>query len=255
MSAVLTSLVSPNIRSLIQEELKPVLDELRKTQEELRKTQEELRKTQEELRKTQEELRKTQEEKESWKAQSDPLLKRVNALAEENVRLLRHISIIEGHLNINYADYAGFCLTGNTYEDLKEEGITPFCDKMEQRKGIANEKPIEEKKGENPIIANTTLTQKAKALAEHLKKKTKPNWSGKIVLENQDIYQFFREIIQKDLRWPEKLRGYRGAKKSIIERAQELFPNEVEVVRNKSGNKITGLALKPYVKRTDTNAC
>ncbi len=50
-------------------------------------------------------------------------------------------------------------------------------------------------------------------------------------------------------------KGYRGAKKSIIERAQELFPHKVEVVRNKSGNKITGLALKPSVKRTDTYGC
>ena len=191
------------------------------------------------------------------KAQSDPenpLLKRVNALTEENVRLLRHISIIEGHLNIHYADYENVCLTGNTYEDLKDEGITPFCDRIEQRPVSAPEKPTE-KKEDNPIIGNTTLTQKAKALTEYLEKKTKPNWSGKIVLENQDIYQFFREIITEDLRWPERIRGYRGAKKAIIERAQELFPDKVEVVRNKSGNKITGLALKAYVKRTDTNAC
>jgi hypothetical protein len=99
------------------------------------------------------------------------------------------------------------------------------------------------------------LTQKASALTEYLEKKTKPNWSGKIVLENQDIYKFFRELIEQDLRWPEKMRGYRGAKKAIIERAQELFPEKVEVVRNKSGNKITGLALKPSVKRIGTNAC
>lgn len=115
--------------------------------------------------------------------------------------------------------------------------------------------PVSEETPENPIITNTTLTQKAHALTEYLKEKTKPNWSGKFVLENQDIYQFFREIIQEDLRWPEKMRGYRGAKKSIIERAQEMFPHEVEVVRNKSGNKITGLALKASVNRTDTYGC
>jgi hypothetical protein len=126
---------------------------------------------------------------------------------------------------------------------------------LEQRIVLAPEKPIEEKKDDNPIIANTTLTQKASALTEYLEKKTKNNWAGKIVLENQDIYKFFREVIAEDLRWPEKMRGYRGAKKSIIERAQELFPNKVEVVRNKSGNKITGLALKPSVKRTDTYGC
>ncbi len=136
---------------------------------------------------------------------------------------------------------------GEIIKDLEE---TPVLKAV-----ISTEKPIEEIKDIDPIIANTTLTKKASALTEYLEKKTKANWSGKIVLENQDIYTFFKEIIQEDLRWPERMKGYRGAKKSIIERAQELFPNKVEVVRNKSGNKITGLALKPSVKRTDTNAC
>jgi len=136
---------------------------------------------------------------------------------------------------------------GEIIKDLEE---TPVLKAV-----ISTEKPIEEIKDIDPIIANTTLTKKASALTEYLEKKTKANWSGKIVLENQDIYTFFKEIIQEDLRWPERMKGYRGAKKSIIERAQELFPNKVEVVRNKSGNKITGLALKPSVKRTGTNAC
>ena len=136
---------------------------------------------------------------------------------------------------------------GEIIKDLEE---TPVLKAV-----ISTEKPIEEIKDIDPIVANTTLTKKASALTEYLEKKTKANWSGKIVLENQDIYTFFKEIIQEDLRWPERMKGYRGAKKSIIERAQELFPNKVEVVRNKSGNKITGLALKPSVKRTGTNAC
>lgn len=139
--------------------------------------------------------------------------------------------------------------------DEHEPTLPERIEALEQRTISATERAIEEKKDDNPIIANTTLTKKASALTEYLKKKTKPNWSGKTVLENQDIYKFFREVIAEDLRWPEKMRGYRGAKKSIIERAEELFPNEVEVVRNKSGNKITGLALKPSVKRTDTYGC
>lgn len=134
------------------------------------------------------------------------------------------------------------------------EQITVLSEKIESL-SESTFKPTEEEKDENPIVPNTTLTQKANALTEYLKEKTKPNWSGKLVLENNDIYKFFREIIQEDLRWPEKMRGYRGAKKSIIERAQEMFPNEVEVVRNKSGNKITGLALKASVNRTDTYGC
>jgi hypothetical protein len=148
---------------------------------------------------------------------------------------------------------SGFYVYG---EDEDHEPTLPErIEALEKKTVLAAENTMEEKKDINPIIAKTTLTKKAIELKEYLEKKTKSNWSGKIVLENQDIYQFFREIIQEELRWPEKLRGERGAKKSIIERAVELFPNEVEIVRNKSGNKITGLALKPCVKRTDTYAC
>jgi len=115
--------------------------------------------------------------------------------------------------------------------------------------------PVSEETPENPIITNTTLTKKATALKEYLTEKIKPNWSGETVIENEGIYEFFYKVIEENLRWPDKLKGYRSAKKEIIERAQEMFPDEVEVVRNKSGNKITGLALKPYVKRRDTYGC
>jgi hypothetical protein len=117
------------------------------------------------------------------------------------------------------------------------------------------DKPIEEKKEEDLLIQNTTLSQKANALTDYLKEKIKPGWSGKTVIENERIYDFFYNIVNKEIRWPAKMRGYRSAKKAIIERAAELRPDEVEIVRNKSGNKITGLALKASIKRTDTYTC
>jgi len=118
----------------------------------------------------------------------------------------------------------------------------------------ANESTPEEPKPENPLIANTTLTKKASALTDYLKNK-KPSWSGKIVMESEEIYTFFKEKIEENLRWPQDLKGYRGAKKDIIQRAKELYPNDVEIVKNKSGNKITGIALKPFSKRMDTYGC
>jgi hypothetical protein len=118
----------------------------------------------------------------------------------------------------------------------------------------ANESTPEEPKTENPLIANTTLTKKASALTDYLKNK-KPSWSGKIVMESEEIYTFFKEKIEENLRWPQDLKGYRGAKKDIIQRAKELYPNDVEIVKNKSGNKITGIALKPFSKRMDTYGC
>lgn len=113
---------------------------------------------------------------------------------------------------------------------------------------------IEPEINQDLLIQNTTLTQKANAIYEYLKEKVKPNWSGKTVIANEGIYSFFFEVIEEKLRWPEKLRGKRTAKKSTIERAVELHPDELEIVKNKSGNKITGLALKPSSKRIDTYA-
>jgi hypothetical protein len=173
----------------------------------------------------------------------NPLLKRVNALTEENVRLLRHISILEGHLNINYADYDNFCLTGNTYEDLKEEGITPFCDRIEQRTVIAPEKPIEEKKDNSPAIPSTSLDFKAVALKVHLHENVKPNWAGEICLETKEFNNFMIDKIDEKLRWKPDLRNKREAKKQIFDRALEMFPHLLELKRSKSGKHVTGIAL------------
>lgn len=155
-------------------------------------------------------------------------------------------------------------VTGLTdYSDFEEDHAPTLPEKITELKEkinyfessrvivAANMEPEKEK---DLLIQNTTLSQKATALTDYLKEKIKPNWSGKTVIENEGIYEFFYKTIEENLRWPEKLKGYRSAKKEIIQRAQELFPDEVEVVRNKSGNKITGLALKPSAKRRDTYA-
>jgi hypothetical protein len=140
--------------------------------------------------------------------------------------------------------------------DTLPERIDMLAEKIDNIKSCsqAAPKPIEEPKEENPLIANTTLTKKAEALTDYLKNK-KASWSGKVVVESEEIYTFFKEKIEENLRWPQDLKGYRGAKKSIIERAVELYPDQVQVVKNKSGNKITGIALKPSSKRMDTYGC
>lgn len=142
------------------------------------------------------------------------------------------------------------------FEEWEEHPATipERLEALEQKSILAPESTPEEPKEDNPLIDNTTLTKKAQALTDYLKSQ-KPSWSGKVVLEGQEICKFFFEKIDQELRWPAKLKGYRGAKKTIIERAQELYPDQVQVVKNKSGNKITGIALKPCVKRMDTYGC
>jgi hypothetical protein len=194
-------------------------------------------------------------------AQKDPVEEFIKLSQNQKVKEWFNCMLLTSESKIVQRIYKMEKISGIYAFDEEEEPDTlpERIDMLAERIDKIESKPparetIEEPKPENPLITNTTLTAKATALTEYLKNK-KSNWGGEIVMENQDIYKFFREIIEENLRWPEKLKGYRGAKKSIIERAQELFPHEVEVVRNKSGNKITGLALKPSVKRTDTYGC
>ena len=126
---------------------------------------------------------------------------------------------------------------------------------LEQRHLTINEKPTEEKKDESPEIPSTTLDFKAVELTTHLKENVKPMWTGEIVMSTRDIYTFFKEKVTEGLRWKPDLRNPRQAKKDILERAVAMYPNVLEIKKNKSGNKITGLALKPSSKRTDAYGC
>jgi len=182
------------------------------------------------------------------------LSEKIEKLEEENVRLRRHVSILEGHLKINYADYEDVCLTGNTYEDLKDEGITPFCDQIKE---LANriEQPLnkstESIKIEVPVIPSTTLEHKASALIDHLKEKVKPR-NDAIFMNSKEIINFMKSELPEDLRLKEDIRNPRQAKKDLIEKAVKLFSDSVQIIRNKSGNKVTGIALKPSVLRKDS---
>jgi hypothetical protein len=108
----------------------------------------------------------------------------------------------------------------------------------------ATEKPTEEKAPELPIIPTTSLDLKAEAIVTHLKEEIKPSWSGNVVINNPDFYTFFKEKVTEGLRWKPDLRNPRQAKKEILERAVKLYPGLVEIIKNKSGNRITGIALK-----------
>ena len=183
-----------------------------------------------------------------------PLSERINKLEEEKFRLLRHVHILEGHLNINYADYEDVCLTGNTYEDLKDEGITPFHDQIQELVNRIEQplnKPADNIKIELPVIPETTLENKACALVEHLIEKVKPR-NDAVFLKSNEIIEFLKNDLPENLRLKEDIRNPRQAKKDILEKAVKLFSDTVFIIKNKSGNKVTGIALKPSVKRTDS---
>jgi hypothetical protein len=118
-----------------------------------------------------------------------------------------------------------------------------------------NIKPATEPERNVPVVPMTTLDFKASALVEHLQNNVKKNWGKEIVMCASDIYSFFTEKVKDSLRWPVDLKNKRQTKLEIIERAVKMYPDIVEIVRDSSGNKTQGIALKPSVKRINTDTC
>jgi hypothetical protein len=118
---------------------------------------------------------------------------------------------------------------------------------------VAPEKSIEEKTPELPIIPSTTLEIKAASLVEYLKEDVKPR-NGEVFLNSREIINYLKTEITEELRLKD-IRNPRQAKKDILEKAVKLFSDTVLIIRNKSGNKVTGIALKPSVKCRYTDTC
>ena len=116
------------------------------------------------------------------------------------------------------------------------------------------EKHIEEKIDELPIIPETSLEHKAYALVEHLKEKVKPR-NNEVFLNSREIITFLKNEIPEELRIKEDIKNPRQVKKDILEKAVKLFSSSVMIIKNKSGNKVTGIALKPSAKCRYTDTC
>ena len=116
------------------------------------------------------------------------------------------------------------------------------------------EKPIEEKAPELPIIPTTSLEIKASAIVEHLKEKVKPR-NDAVFMNSNEIINFLKCELPENMRLKEDARNPRQAKKDLIEKAIKLFSNSVMIIKNKSGNKVTGIALKPSANRKYTDTC
>jgi len=119
---------------------------------------------------------------------------------------------------------------------------------------MPTEKRTEEKAPELPIIPTTSLEIKASAIVEHLKEKVKPR-NGAVFMNSHEIITFLKRELPENMRLKEDARNPRQAKKDILEKAVKLFSDTIMIIKNKSGNKVTGIALKPSVNRRYTDTC
>lgn len=146
-------------------------------------------------------------------------------------------------------------ITGlNDFADFEDEERAPnLQDQIKELSCKICGKPQESIKIDLPIIPETTLDLKAVEIVSHLEEKVKPRHNN-IFMDTKEIFHFLKNEISEDLRLKD-IRNPRQAKKDILERAVKLFSDKVFIIKNKSGNKVTGIALKPSANRMYTDTC
>jgi hypothetical protein len=116
------------------------------------------------------------------------------------------------------------------------------------------DKPAESIKIDMPVIPETTLERKACKLVEHLTENVKPR-NDAVFMNSREIVNYLKTELPEDLRLKEDIRNPRQVKKDILEKAVKLFSDTVAIIKNKSGNKVTGIVLKPSMKCRYTDTC
>jgi hypothetical protein len=162
-------------------------------------------------------------------------------LATSELKVLKRLSTVETVLGLN--DMA------DEDEPTIPEQIKELANRIEQPLN----KSTENIEIEVPVIPSTTLELKASAIVEHLKESVKPR-NDAVFMNSREILTFLKNDIPEDLRLKD-IKNPRQAKKDILEKAVKLFSDSVQIIKNKSGNKVTGIALKPSVKCRYTDTC
>jgi hypothetical protein len=184
---------------------------------------------------------------------------KVTGLEKENTEIKTELKDARATISDQAELLANACrrinqLENSIYEyDEDEELVRDEDNKPVLIAPIATEKPLEETVRDFGITVHTTLELKASAIVEHLKDAVKPR-NNEVFMNSREIIKFLKNDIDEDLRLKD-IKNPRQAKKDILEKAVKLFSNTVMIVKNKSGNKVTGIALKPSLKRTDTYTC
>jgi hypothetical protein len=164
------------------------------------------------------------------------------AIATSDLKILKRLSVVETDLGHNDLDIE------EEHRPTIPEQLKELSKRIEQPLNNITEETIQDF-----YIPHTTLDLKACELVEHLKENVKPR-NNEVFLNSREIINYLKTAIPEELRLKD-IKNPRQAKKDILERAVKMFPNIVCIVKNKSGNKVTGIALTPSAKRMYTDTC
>jgi hypothetical protein len=164
------------------------------------------------------------------------------SIAISDLRILPRLSVVETDLGHNDLDIE------EEHKPTIPEQIKELSIKIERPLNKTTEETIQDF-----YIPHTTLDLKASELVRHLKEDVKPR-NNEVFLNSREIINYLKTELPPELKL-KNITNPRQAKKDILERAVKIFPNIVCIVKNKSGNKVTGLALTQSAKRKSTDTC
>ena len=164
------------------------------------------------------------------------------SVATSDLKILKRLSVVETDLGHNDLDIE------EEHKPTIQEQIKELSNRIEQPLNKSTEEEITEF-----YIPHTTLDLKASELVRHLKEDVKPR-NNEVFMNSREIINYLKTAIPEELRLKD-IRNPRQAKKDILERAVKMFSGIVCIVKNKSGNKVSGIALTQSAKRTYTDAC
>jgi hypothetical protein len=165
------------------------------------------------------------------------------SIATSDLKILKRLSVVETDLGHNdLADYE------EDHVPTIPEQIKQLSERIEQPLNSITEETIKDF-----YIPHTTLDLKASELVRHLKEDVEPR-NNEVFLNSREIINYLKTELPPELKL-KNITNPRQAKKDILERAVKIFPNIVCIVKNKSGNKVTGLALTQSAKRKSTDTC
>jgi hypothetical protein len=127
------------------------------------------------------------------------------------------------------------------YEDEDVVSIHARIEALEQKALIATEKPIESITSEIPIIPKTTLERKATELVTRITGKIKPG-KNEVFMDNAELNNFFKSELPEELKSNDT--NLRRVKKRVMEKAKQLFPDNVFISKSKYGRHETRIVFK-----------
>jgi hypothetical protein len=100
------------------------------------------------------------------------------------------------------------------------------------------EKPVTQ---ENPVVPKTTLERKAAELVTCIAGKIKPG-KNEVFMDNIGLNQFLKSELPEELRSSDT--NLRRVKKRVMEKAKQLFPDNVFINKSKYGRHETRIVFK-----------